>query len=399
MHRNLAFVVVCGALILSLSMGVRQSFGLFLGPMTGDLDMARGTFAFAMAVQQILWGLSQPLTGMAADRFGSIRTVLAGTAFYVLGLVLMSGTTDAFDLNLGAGACVGFGAAGTGFAVVLGAVGRLVEPARRSMALGIASAGGSFGQFFMAPVGQTLIDLQGWSGALVSMAVIAVLMAPLAIPLRGRAADVGEAGVPGQTLREALAEAFGHGGYRYLTLGFFVCGFQVMFVAVHLPAYLQDIGLSAGTGATALALIGFFNIIGTYGCGALGGRYPKKYLLSGLYFLRAIVFAVFLALPKTEVSVLVFAAALGLLWLGTVPLTSGLVAHIFGARYMASLFGVVFFSHQVGSFLGVWLGGRVFDATGAYDAIWWASVALGVVAALLHLPITEVSLREREATG
>ena len=396
MNRNLFLVVVCGALILSLSMGVRQSFGLFLSPITTDLGMARGTFAFAMAIQQILWGLAQPLTGMAADRFGTTRTVMIGTMVYVLGLLIMSGTSNAFDLNLGAGVGIGLGAAGTGFAVVLGSVGRLVEPAKRSMALGIAAAGGSFGQFFMAPVGQALIDLQGWSGAFLSMALIAVLMAPLAIPLRGRAADVPEAAGagPSQTLRAALAEAFGHGGYRYLTLGFFVCGFQVMFVAVHLPAYLQDVGLPAGTGATALALIGFFNIIGTYACGALGGRYSKKYLLSGLYFLRSIVFAVFLALPKTEVSVLVFSAALGLLWLGTVPLTSGLVAQIFGARYMASLFGMVFFSHQVGSFLGVWLGGRVFDATGAYDAIWWASIALGLAAAVLHLPITEKPLRE-----
>jgi len=259
------------------------------------------------------------------------------------------------------------------------------------MALGIVSAGGSFGQFAMAPVGQALIAAQGWQNAFLSMAVLAVLMVPLALAVAGRPATGQAAGRAGgaATLRLALAEALRHRGFLYLTAGFFVCGFQVVFVAVHLPAYLRDLGLPGATAATALALIGVFNIAGTYACGALGGMYPKKWVLAGLYVLRAMVIAVFLAAPKTEMSVYLFASALGFLWLGTVPLTSGLVGHIFGVRYLSTLFGIVFFGHQLGSFLGVWLGGAVYDATGSYDAIWIASIILGLGAALLHAPIAE----------
>ena len=392
MSRTATIALVCGALILTVAMGVRQTFGLFLTPMTLDLGFTRETFALAMAIQNLVWGLAQPVAGMIADRWGSARVLVAGTVAYGIGLVMMSGAATPLDLHLGAGVLIGLAMSATSFAVVLGAVGRLVPEEKRSMALGVASAGGSFGQFIMAPVGQGLIAEQGWAGALVTMVALVVLMAPLALVLRGRPA----AAAPGthtQSLREAVAEATSHKGYWYLTTGFFVCGFQVVFIAVHLPAYLTDIGLSAGLAATALALIGAFNIVGTYLCGALGGRYPKKMLLAGLYLLRALAITVFLLLPKTEVSVLVFAGALGLLWLGTVPLTSGLVAHIFGVRYMATLFGIVFLSHQVGSFLGVWLGGVVFDATGSYDAIWIASIALGLLAAALHLPINERPLR------
>ncbi|WP_316975837.1 MFS transporter [Shumkonia mesophila] len=380
--------IVCGGLILSLAMGIRQTFGLFLPPVTADLCMARETFSLAMAVQNLLWGAVQPVVGMIADRYGAGRVVTAGAAAYVAGLVVMSGMEGTAGLQMGGGVLIGLAMAATGFSVVLGAVARRVPEEKRSMALGLVSAGGSFGQFAMAPVGQALIAQQGWQGAFLSMAVLAALMVPLALAVAGRPSAAGR-GHGAATLRVALSEALSHRGYLYLTAGFFVCGFQVVFVAVHLPAYLRDLGLPGTTAATALALIGIFNIAGTYACGALGGMYPKKWVLAGLYVLRAMVIAVFLAAPKSEMSVYIFASALGFLWLGTVPLTSGLVGHIFGVRYLSTLFGIVFFGHQVGSFLGVWLGGVVYDATGSYDAIWIASIVLGLAAALLHAPIAE----------
>ena len=399
MGRKATVALISGALVLTLAMGIRQTFGLFLSPMSIDLGFGRESFGLAMAIQNILWGVVQPVTGMIADKYGAGRVLVVGTAAYVAGLVIMSGATSVSDLQLGGGVFVGLAMSCTSFAVVLGAISRAVPAEKRSMALGIASAGGSFGQFIMAPIGQGLIAAEGWGGALVVMALIAALMAPLALALAGRPAAPASAGAPAisQSLSEALGEAGRHGGFWYLTIGFFVCGFQVVFIAVHLPAYLTDIGLSAGLGATALALIGFFNIVGTWLCGFLGGRYSKKYLLSSLYTLRSLVIVVFLVAPKTEATVLAFAAGIGLLWLGTVPLTSGLVAQIFGVRYMSTLFGIVFFGHQVGSFLGVWLGGVVFDATGSYDAIWIASVLLGLAAAALHLPIAERPLRPAEA--
>ena len=395
-------VLICGAMILTLTMGIRQTFGLFLSPMSIDLGIGRETFALAMAIQNILWGVAQPFVGMVADKYGAVRVIVAGTAMYVAGLVVMSGATDAWGLTLGGGFLIGLAMSCTSFAVVLGAISRAVPEERRSMALGIASAGGSFGQFVMAPVGQSLIASQGWPSALFLMAFVAAAMAPLAIALANRRSSgrVGAAQIaiaPSQTIREALGEAGRNGSYWYLTTGFFVCGFQVVFIGVHFPAYLSDIGLSASLGATALALIGFFNIVGTWICGALGGRYSKKYVLSILYTLRSLVIIAFLAAPKNEIFVLVFASAIGLLWLGTVPLTSGLVAQIFGVRYMSTLFGIVFFGHQVGSFLGVWLGGLVFDKTGSYDSIWIASILLGFMAAALHLPIIERPLRPAQA--
>ncbi len=386
--RTPVLAIVCGGLILSLAMGIRQTFGLFLPPVTADLCLARETFSLAMAVQNLLWGAVQPVVGMIADRYGAGRVVTVGAIAYVAGLVVMSGMESAAGLQMGGGVLIGMAMAATGFSVVLGAVARRVPEEKRSMALGIVSAGGSFGQFAMAPVGQALIATQGWQAAFLSMAVLAALMVPLALAVAGRPSAAGRGGGPA-TLRVALSEALSHRGYLYLTAGFFVCGFQVVFVAVHLPAYLKDLGLPGATAATALALIGIFNIAGTYACGALGGMYPKKWVLAGLYVLRAMVIAVFLAAPKSEMSVYIFASALGFLWLGTVPLTSGLVGHIFGVRYLSTLFGIVFFGHQVGSFLGVWLGGVVYDATGSYDAIWIASIILGLGAALLHAPIAE----------
>jgi len=385
-------VVICAALVSSLGIGIRQNFGLFLPPMTGDLGLGRESFAFAMALQNIIWGLLTPVTGALADKYGSGRIIALGGAVYAGGLYIMSGVTDATDLNIGAGLFIGLGQSAVGFAVVLAAVARRVPAQKRSLALGIATAGGSFGQFYMAPVSLGLIEAIGWSTALLYIAGLALLMVALATGLTGDSSDTHE-GDPAQTLGAAVREASGHKGYWYLTSGFFVCGFQVSFIAVHFPAYLQDAGFSTATGATAIALIGFFNIIGTYGCGVLGGRYSKKYLLSSLYFLRAVMVFVFLMLPLTELTVLAFASVMGVLWLGTVPLTSGLVAQIFGVRYMSTLFGIVFFSHQLGSFIGVWWGGWSFDTTGNYDQVWIASIALGLLAALLHLPITESPLR------
>ena len=385
-------VVIAAALVSSLGMGIRQNFGLFLPPMTGDLGIGREAFAFAMALQNIIWGLFTPVTGALADKYGSGRMIALGGVVYAGGLYVMSGATDVTDLNIGAGLFIGFGQSAAGFAVVLAAVARRVPAGKRSLALGIATAGGSFGQFYMAPVSLGLIESIGWSTALLYIAGLALIMVALAAALTGDSTDSRE-GDPAQTLGAAVREATGHKGYWYLTAGFFVCGFQISFIAVHFPAFLLDAGFSAATGATAIALIGFFNIFGTYACGVLGGRYSKKYLLSSLYFLRAVLVAVFLMLPVTELTVLVFASAMGVLWLGTVPLTSGLVAQIFGVRYMATLFGVVFFSHQLGSFIGVWWGGWSFDTTGSYDQVWIASIALGLLAALLHLPIAESPLR------
>ncbi len=385
-------VVISAALVASLGMGIRQNFGLFLPSMTADLGLGREAFAFAMALQNILWGIFTPLTGALADKYGSGKMIALGGIVYAGGLYIMSGATDVTDLNIGAGLFIGFGQAAAGFAVLLAAVARRVPAEKRSLALGIATAGGSFGQFYMAPVSLGLIETIGWSTALLYIAGLAMVMVALAKALTGSSADTREGG-SARTMGQAMREAAGHKGYLYLSAGFFVCGFQISFIAVHFPAYLLDAGFTATTGATGIALIGFFNIIGTYACGVLGGRYSKKYLLSALYFLRAILVAVFLMMPVTELTVLVFASAMGVLWLGTVPLTSGLVAQIFGVRYMSTLFGVVFFSHQVGSFIGVWWGGWSYDATGSYDQVWIASIVLGLLAGMLHLPISERPLR------
>ena len=345
-----------------------------------------------MALQNIIWGVTTPIVSAMADKYGSGKMIALGALTYAAGLYIMANAEGVFGLNMGAGLFIGFGQAAAGFAVVLGAVARHVPASRRSVALGIATAGGSFGQFYMAPVSLGLIEASGWSMALTYIALLALIMVALATMLTGAASDSTE-GDPAQTLTEAFREASGYRSYWLLTTGFFVCGFQVAFIAVHLPAFIRDAGFDATTGATAIALIGLFNVAGTYACGVLGGRYSKKNLLSGLYFVRAAVVAVFLMTPTSEASILVFASAMGVLWLGTVPLTSGLVAQIFGVRYMSTLFGVVFFSHQIGSFLGVWWGGYVFDTTGSYNQVWIASIVLGVMAGFLHLPIIEKPVR------
>jgi len=381
-RREVMAVVVCGALVLTLSMGVRQSFGLFLEPMTHALALTPTTFALAIAVQNLLWGLAQPGFGALADRYGTRRVLVLGAGLYVAGLLVMAFGATAASLHAGAGLLVGLGVSGTSFAVVLGAVGRAVPPERRSSALGLVSAGGSLGQFLVVPVGQAAIAGLGWAGALLVLAVVAAAMAPLAWGVRAPAHEI--AAGPSQSLGQAVGEAMAHKGFRLLTLGFFVCGFHVAFIATHLPMFAASCGLSPMVGATALSLIGLFNILGTWGAGVLGGRYRKKNLLAAIYFLRGVAILIFMAVPTTPTALLIFAGVMGALWLGTVPLTSGLVGQIFGPRYVATLFGLVFLGHQVGAFFGAWLGGLAYERFGDYDAMWLASLVLAFAAAAIH---------------
>ena len=378
--------IVAGGLVLSTTFGVRAAFGLFLHPLSHDLGFGRGIFAFAIALQNLIWGIAQPFAGAIADRYGSGRVIALGGVIYAIGVILMSRASDLTSLTIGAGFFVGIGLSGAAFAVVLAAIGRAVPDRWRSMALGIGAATGSIGQFMWVPIGQGLLQEFGWSSALLIMGIAAFIAVPMAAFLTGKARDT--AG-PRQSLGEALSEARRHPGYLLLNAGFFVCGFQVTFIATHLPAFVNDLGLPGNIAAWSLALVGAANIVGTLAAGYLGGVYSKKYLLSALYFARSMVIIVYLVLPITATSTLVFGAAIGLLWLSTVPLTSSLVDQIFGTRYLATLFGIVFLSHQVGAFLGIWLGGLVFDATGTYGPIWWASVALGILAMLCHWPINE----------
>ncbi len=336
-------------------------------PVSADLGWERETFALAIAVQNLVWGISQPAVGYLSERVGAARTIVVGSFLYVTGVYLMSRTGGEMEFHFSAGVLVGLGLSGTSFAVVLGAIGRAFPAERRSLALGMASACGSVGQFAMLPIGQQLIEAHGWSGGLVILAGIVAIMVFLALGCHGRpAVDTTE--IPVGRGR-ALGTAIGHRGYLLLILGFSACGFQITFIIAHLPAYLGDIGLSAGEAANAVALIGLFNIAGTLGCGALGQRFRKKWVLAALYAARSLILVAFLALPASPLAAYVFSAAMGVLWLGTVPLTGALVAQIFGARYMATLFGLAFLAHQMGAFLGVWLGGRLFDATGSYDVV------------------------------
>jgi len=374
--------------VLFIGIGIRTCFGLFLTPMSNDLGWGREVFAFAIALQNIIWGLSQPAAGAIADRYGPGRVIGICAAFYVAGLYLMSGAATPFELSVSSGLLIGLGMSGVGFPVVLAVVGRAVPPERRSVALGLVSAGGSAGQVFMIPLSQGLIGAYGWVVALLTLAALMAIVVPLAAATlagAGLASDTTD----NQSFSEALREARNHSGYWYLTAGFFVCGFHVTFIGTHLPSYLVDRGASANYGAIALTLIGVGNIAGTALCGVLGGRYRKKYVLSGLYSARAVVMSAFLLMPVTPTTIIAFSLTLGLLWLGTVPLTSGLVAEIFGVKYMGMLFGFVFFSHQMGAFAGAWLGGYVFDLTGSYQPVWIAGIVLGVISALLHWPIRD----------
>lgn len=383
---------------MGLALGARHVQGLFLVPMTAERGWTREAFAFAIAVQNLVWGFAQPLTGMIADRYGSLRVILAGTLLYAAGLAAMAAATTPAGLTLSAGVLVGVALSCTSFGAVYGALSRLAAPAQRPWALGLAGAVGGFGQFAMVPAAHGLIGMLGWAAALVALGVAIALAGPAAFTLRDRPSDA--ASGPAQSMRAAIREAFAHRGFRLLNLGFLACGFQLAFIASHLPAYLLDRGLSAADGVAALAIVALANVAGTYCCGRLGGVYRRKRLLAALYLVRAGAMAAFVLLPATPWSVWLFAAVMGFLWLGTVPLTNGLVAQVFGVRYITTLFGFVFLGHQVGSFLGVWLGGLVFDATGSYDAIWAAAIALGVIAAALHWPIDDREIvRSAHAAG
>ncbi len=399
--KRTGLVIFSAAAIVTIAMGVRQAFGLFLPDMSTDLSIGRSSFGLSLALQNLLFGLVQPFVGALADRHGAGRVVAGGTLLYAAGLIAASFAGSAIGLHLSFGLMVGMALSATTFVVVLGAVGRVVTPERRSMAFGIVTAGGSLGQFLVVPAGQLLIGELGWRMALVALAGLIAVMLALAVGVSGKPQAAGpQAGGAGQTLRQALGEAAGHRGFWLLNAGFFVCGFHVAFIATHFPAYLTDKGLGLAIGANALALVGLFNIFGSYLFGVWGGKWSKKGLLAALYAARGVVMIAFLAAPLTPVSALLFAAAMGFLWLGTVPLTSGLVGQIFGMRYLSTLYGVVFLGHQLGSFCGAWIAGLMFDWTGSYDSIWVASVALGFIAALIHLPISERPVaRLREAAA
>ncbi len=390
--RGAVVVLICGVVILILSFGIRTSFGIFLDPVTESLGTGREVFALAMAVQNLLWGLAQPLAGAIADRYGPGRVVALCGGLYALGLYLMAQAGTPGELMLSAGFLIGIALSGTGFPVILAVISRSVSEDKRSLFLGIGSAGGSSGQLLMVPASHLLLGGFGWVTALLILAAVTCVMVPLAAAFAGRSGSSGIGVLGDQSIAEAVREAARHSGFWFLTAGFFVCGFHVAFIATHLPAFILDNGGTAAIGAAALAIIGLGNIVGSFTCGLLGGRYSKKYVLSGLYLARAVVFTAFMLVPLSDASILVFSAIIGMLWLGTVPLTSGLVGQIFGVRYMAMLFGFVFFSHQLGSFLGAWFGGYVFDQTGSYDPVWWTSVALGLVAAALHWPINDAPL-------
>ena len=394
--RTSGWVLLGAALILALSLGVRHGFGLFLAPMSAEFGWGRGVFAFAIALQNLVWGLAQPFAGALADRLGAAKVVIIGGVLYAAGLVLMGMSDSPITLSLSAGLLIGIGLSGTSFSVILGVVGRAVAPEKRSLAMGIASAAGSFGQFAMLPGTLGLINWLGWSLALLVLGLMVAFIVPLVGMLKDRPLP---AQGHEQTLGEALREACSHRGFWLLALGFFVCGFQVAFIGVHLPAYLVDQHLPATTGTTVLALVGLFNIVGTYTAGWLGGRMSKPRLLTALYLLRAVVIVLFLWAPVTQFSAYLFGIAMGLLWLSTVPLTNGTVATLFGVRNLSMLGGIVFLLHQLGAFLGGWLGGVVYDQTGNYDLVWHISIALSLLAGALTWPVRERPVARLQAAA
>jgi MFS family permease len=390
-------ILVCSAVIVTLSMGVRHGFGLWLAPITGARGWNRETFALALAVQNLVWGLAGPVVGMIADRWGATRVLVAGAIAYAAGLVTMAYAPSSLGFVMGAGVLIGAALSATTYSVVYGVIGRGIDPARRSWAMGLTASAGSFGQFLMVPVSSALIGGVGWQASLVVLGAAALLIVPLSFGLRekGLAARHAAAGPTGGQARTALREALRTPSFLLLTTGYFVCGFQVVFIGVHMPSYLKDHGLGPEVATVALALIGLFNVFGTYLAGVLGERLAKRHVLAWIYALRSVAIVVFLAVPLSPLSVYLFAAVMGFLWLSTVPLTNAIVAQLFGVRHLSMLSAMVFLSHQVGSFLGVWLGGRLYDATGSYDVVWWLSVALGVMAALVHLPIREAPVTAR----
>ena len=389
--RNPTLVIAAGCAIAVVTFGARTSFGLFTAPLADLRGWDREAFAFAIAVQNLMWGACQPFAGAIADRYGAGRVLAAGGAIYAVGVALMSISTTPGALALSGGVLVGLGLAGGSFTIVIAAFARLVAPERRSWAMGLATAAGSMGQFLFAPLGQGFISAYGPATALLLLSGFVALVPLLAVSLTGRGEpDPGEAPV---SARGALRSALSHPSYLLLTSGFFVCGFHIAFISTHLPPYLTDLGFSTGLAAWSLSLIGLFNVIGAYSAGILGGTYPRRLLLSGIYLGRGIAFALFVLIPASTATVLLFAAAIGLLWLSTVPLTSGLVALMFGTRHVGMLFGVVFLSHQVGAFAGALLGGTLYEATGTYDVMWALCIVLSVAAAIVHLPIRERAAR------
>ncbi len=381
-------ILVVGCLIAIVGFGARSVFGLFLEPMTVAKGWNRETFALAMAIQNLLWGIALPFAGAIADRIGPVRVIAGGAVVYALGIWGMAGANDAFALHLFGGLLTGIGVAFTAFSLALAAMARVVGPEKRSLALGLGTAAGSLGQVIFSPLSQGFISAFGWHTALLFVSASTLLLIPLAFVLPNDARPHGEP-LTDQTLSQAIREARGHRGFVLLTSGFFVCGFHVAFITVHFPAYVKDLGLAAEVGAYAIALIGLFNIVGSFLSGIIGQRWSKKYGLSVIYFSRAVVITIFMFAPISNSTIYTFASVMGILWLATIPLTMGIVVQVFGVRYMATLFGMVFLSHQIGSFLGVWLGGWIYDATGSYDPMWWAGVALGLAAAVIHLPIDE----------
>jgi MFS family permease len=386
--RTPALVIGFGSLIALIAFGPRSTLGFFLTPLSSANHWGRDVFAFALAVQNLLWGVGQPLGGIIADRFGSVRVLCGGALLYALGLALMAHATSAPLLDLSAGVLIGFGLAGCSFPVVLAAFGKIVPLQYRSIAFGFGTAAGSFGQFLYSPVAVALMDTFGWQQTLIIFAVSMLAVLPLSTALATPPSELTH-GAGSQSLRQALGEAFAHRSYVLLVLGFFTCGFQLQFITVHMPSYLVDRGLSAQVGGWTIATIGLFNIVGSVTAGWLGDRMPKRYLLSTIYFLRAAAILAFISFPVTPVSCIVFGAVMGLMWLSTVPPTNGIIALMFGTRWLATLAGFAFFSHQVGGFLGVWLGGIVFDRTGSYNMVWWLAILFGVLSALINMPIVE----------
>ena len=391
---SVAQVLACGAGVVTLSMGIRHGFGLWLQPITQAQGWTRESFAMAIAIQNLAWGITGIFAGMVADRFGAFRVIVAGSILYALGLAGMALANTPFLFMLFAGILIGMAQAGTTYAVIYGVIGRNVVPARRPWAMGVAAAAGSFGQFFMVPTEGFLITQWGWQDALLILGGAALVMIPLAFGLREPPQEphTSSQGNQNQSITHALQEAFSHTSFLLLMAGYFVCGFQVVFIAVHMPSYLKDMGQLPTVASYALAIIGLFNVFGTYGAGILGQKFQKKNLLAGIYFTRSVTITLFLMAPLSPASVYVFAAVMGVLWLSTVPLTNAALANIFGVKHLSMLGGFVFCSHQFGSFMGVWLGGYLYDKMGNYDAVWLIAIALGVAAALINLPVKETAV-------
>ena len=391
-------LLVCGAAIVTLSMGIRHGFGLWLQPITQAQGWTRETFAFAIAIQNLSWGVFGIFAGMVADRFGASRVIIGGAVLYALGLAGMALSPTGFLFTLTAGVLIGAAQAGTTYAVIYGVIGRNISADKRSWAMGVAAAAGSFGQFLMVPTEGFLISSLGWQQALLVLAGAVLLIMPLALGLRESSFSGGPAAKREQTIIQALREAFKYPSFQLLMAGYFVCGFQVVFIGVHMPSYLRDKGLSPQVAGYALALIGLFNVFGTYIAGSLGQKMAKKKILATIYFSRAVVISVFLIAPLSPASVYIFASVMGLLWLSTVPPTNAVVAQIFGIQHLSMLSGFIFFSHQIGSFLGVWLGGYMYDRTGSYDMVWYIAIGLGICAGLVNLPVRETPI-QRGAPG